>query len=55
VPERISVSVCYFDPFDDTVNTADTFASRDADEDESFVTPPFSPGVLDLPVIIVAG
>jgi len=43
-----------FDPLYDTINTADTFTTRDADKDKSFVTPPFSPGVLDLPVISVS-
>ena len=43
-----------FDPFDDLVDTTDTVATGDLDEDEAIVAPTGSPGVLDLPIVLVA-
>ena len=47
-----SVHVGHVDILDHGVDTADTLAVRDFDEDEAFVAPALSPGVLNLPVVV---
>ena len=47
-------SVVPFDPFDDTIYTACTFSTTDLDTEESAVAPANTPGVLELPIVIMS-